>query len=165
MQTTTRNSTAVEFPPVSLIRRSMRRACSSPDAAHSLNSQTFESKMKRGKVRFRNDVCSDFHAALTGVGMDNLAKGNTSDIGLTGSTTGAGTFTGDWNADLPWWRENFRDRPYVVADRVFEYYEPAYEFATSRRTATAAGNSRTSSQPFAPTSIASRDAVSPHGTA
>ena len=59
--------------------------------------------------------------------MDNLAKGNTSDIGLSGSTTGAGTFTGDWNADQSWWRENFRDRPYVVADRLFEYYEPAYE--------------------------------------
>lgn len=63
-----------------------------------------------------------------GAEMDNLAKGNTSDIGLGGSTTGAGTFTGDWNSDQSWWRENFRDRPYVVADRVFEYYEPAYEF-------------------------------------
>jgi len=63
--------------------------------------------------------------------MDNLNKGNTSDIGLTGTATGAGTagqFSGDWNLDQAWWRENFRDRPYVVADRDFDYYEPGYRF-------------------------------------
>jgi len=64
----------------------------------------------------------------TGVGMDNLNKGNTSDIGLTGSTAGTGAISGDWNLDQQWWRENFRDRPYVSADRTFEYYEPGYVF-------------------------------------
>lgn len=63
-----------------------------------------------------------------GVTMDNLNKGNTSDIGLTGTTTGTGTFSGDWNLDQTWWRENFRDRPYVVADRDFDFYEPGYRF-------------------------------------
>jgi hypothetical protein len=66
-----------------------------------------------------------------GVKMDNLNKGNTSDIGLTGAATASGTagqFSGDWNLDQAWWRENFRDRPYVVADRNFDYYEPGYRF-------------------------------------
>jgi hypothetical protein len=61
--------------------------------------------------------------------MDNLNKGNTSDIGLTGTpTTGTGLFSGDWNLDQTWWRENFRDRPYVTADQRFEDYEPGYRF-------------------------------------
>ena len=60
--------------------------------------------------------------------MDNLNKGNTSDIGVT-PTTGTGTFSGDWNLDQSWWRENFQDRPYVTADRRFEDYEPGYRFA------------------------------------
>jgi hypothetical protein len=60
--------------------------------------------------------------------MDNLNKGNTSDIGVTGPTTGTGTFSGDWNLDQQWWRDNFRNRPYVTADRRFEDYEPGYRF-------------------------------------
>ena len=60
--------------------------------------------------------------------MDNLNKGNLSDIGMTGSSTGTGTFTGDWNQDQLWWRDNFRNRPYVSADRRFEDYEPGYRF-------------------------------------
>jgi hypothetical protein len=63
-----------------------------------------------------------------GVNMDNLNKGNTSDIGLTGTTTDTGSFTGDWNLDQQWWRENFTNRPYVSADRRFEDYEPGYRF-------------------------------------
>ncbi len=62
----------------------------------------------------------------TGVMMDNLAKGNTSDIGITGGSTG--TISGDWNVDQQWWRDNFRERPYVAADSVFESYEPGYQF-------------------------------------
>ena len=63
-----------------------------------------------------------------GVTMDNLNKGNLSDIGLTGSGATTGTFSGDWNLDEQWWRENFRNRPYVSADRRFEDYEPGYRF-------------------------------------
>jgi len=59
--------------------------------------------------------------------MDNLNKGNLSDVGLTGSAA-TGSFSGDWNLDQQWWRENFRDRPYVSADRRFEDYEPGYRF-------------------------------------
>ena len=59
---------------------------------------------------------------------DNLAKGNVSDVGLTGSGVNQGTFSGDWNLDQAWWRENFRNRPYVTADRRFEDYEPGYRF-------------------------------------
>lgn len=55
---------------------------------------------------------------------DNIAKGNTSDIGMTGTTS----TSGDWDLDQSWWRENFKDRPYVSADRSFEYYEPGYRF-------------------------------------
>jgi hypothetical protein len=59
---------------------------------------------------------------------DNLAKGNTSNIGLTGSVAND-ALRGDWNLDQAWWRENFSDRPYVSADRRFEDYEPGYRFA------------------------------------
>lgn len=58
---------------------------------------------------------------------DNLAKGNTSDVGITGSTSSS-PISGDWNLDQTWWRTNFRDRPYVTADRRFEDYEPGYRF-------------------------------------
>jgi hypothetical protein len=62
--------------------------------------------------------------------MDNLNKGNISDVDLTGQpVTGTGKFTGDWNLDQQWWRDNFRNRPYVTADRSFEDYEPGYRFA------------------------------------
>ena len=62
--------------------------------------------------------------------MDNLNKGNTSDIGVTGQpVTGTGKISGDWNLDQQWWRENFRDLPYVSADQRFEDYEPGYRFA------------------------------------
>ena len=59
---------------------------------------------------------------------DNLAKGNFSDVGLTGGAANPGSFSGDWNLDERWWRENFRNRPYVTADRRFEDYAPAYRF-------------------------------------
>ena len=64
----------------------------------------------------------------SGVKMDNLNKGNFSDIGTTGPAANTGSFSGDWNLDQQWWRENFRDRPYVSADRRFEDYEPGYRF-------------------------------------
>jgi hypothetical protein len=63
--------------------------------------------------------------------MDNLAKGNTSNIGLPmDSTPGidSDAFTSDWNRDRGWWMANYANRPYVSADRRFEDYEPAYQF-------------------------------------
>jgi hypothetical protein len=85
--------------------------------------------MNGGKMKYRHARCWTTQEELwTGVKMDNLNKGNTSDIGLTGTTTDTGSFSGDWNLDQQWWRENFRNRPYVSADRRFEDYEPGYRF-------------------------------------
>lgn len=65
-----------------------------------------------------------------------MAESNRSDE-LESSTAGsisgaagniAGTFTPDWQWDESWWRENFRDRPYVSDDRDFNYYSPAYRY-------------------------------------
>ena len=80
-------------------------------------------------MKYRHARCwSNREDFCIGVKMDNLNKGNTSDIGLTGTTTGTGSFTGDWNLDQQWWRENFSNRPYVSADQRFEDYEPGYRF-------------------------------------
>ena len=57
--------------------------------------------------------------------MDNLQNRNETNLG----TSSTGTFSGDWNRDLPWWRENYRNRPYATADRGFDDYEPGYRYA------------------------------------
>ncbi len=57
--------------------------------------------------------------------MANLE--NRSDPNL--ATTPIGTFSGDWTRDRGWWRENYRNRPYALADRSFEDYEPGYRYA------------------------------------
>ena len=33
-----------------------------------------------------------------------------------------------WADENRYWRENFRSRPYSVADRAYDYYEPAYRY-------------------------------------
>ena len=33
-----------------------------------------------------------------------------------------------WADESPYWRENFRSRPYAAADRGFEHYEPAFRY-------------------------------------
>lgn len=53
--------------------------------------------------------------------MENLNP--QTDLGTTGAT-----ITGDWTRDQDWWRDNFRNRPYVSADRGFDYYEPGYRY-------------------------------------
>jgi hypothetical protein len=57
--------------------------------------------------------------------MANLENRKETNLG----TTTSGAFSGDWKRDRGWWRENFRNRPYVVADRSFEDYEPGYRYA------------------------------------
>jgi len=57
--------------------------------------------------------------------MANLENRNQTDLG----TTPSGTFSGDWNRDRGWWQDNFRSRPYAMADRTFEDYEPGYRYA------------------------------------
>ena len=71
---------------------------------------------------------------------DNIAKGNTGDIGITDENTTSGrltdsmranpdSFSGDWTRDRNWWESNYMNRPYAAADRRFENYEPGYRFA------------------------------------
>ena len=70
--------------------------------------------------------------------MDDIAKGNSIDIGRTdintvpgfsgSSEVGSTPLTGDWTRDRDWWRSSFQNRPYATADRRFEDYEPGYRF-------------------------------------
>jgi hypothetical protein len=70
--------------------------------------------------------------------MDDIAKGNSIDIGRTdintvpgfsgSSEVGSKPLTGDWTRDRDWWRSSFQNRPYATADRRFEDYEPGYRF-------------------------------------
>jgi len=55
----------------------------------------------------------------------NIENRSETDLG----TTPSGTFSGDWSRDRGWWRDNFMNRPYAMADRTFEDYEPGYRFA------------------------------------
>lgn len=48
--------------------------------------------------------------------------------GTTGTTTGGTTGIGDWSTEEKWWRDNFSSRPYVRADRGFDYYRPGYRY-------------------------------------
>lgn len=70
--------------------------------------------------------------------VDEIAKGNSTDIGRTDSGTVPGMtgkadlstapLSGDWMKDRDWWRSSFSSRPYASADRRFEDYEPGYRF-------------------------------------
>src|SRR5215203_1700755 len=63
--------------------------------------------------------------------MADLAKGNTSDVGIPLDTSGgtvSDSLTGDWTRDRPWWENNYSNRPYSSADRTFNDYEPGYRF-------------------------------------
>lgn len=35
---------------------------------------------------------------------------------------------GDWGSEERFWRENWERRPYVTADRTFEFYRPGYRY-------------------------------------
>lgn len=71
--------------------------------------------------------------------MDEIAKGNSIDIGRTDINTVPGMsgtsdmstapLSGDWTKDRDWWRSSFHSRPYASADKPFEDYEPGYRFA------------------------------------
>ena len=41
------------------------------------------------------------------------------------ANTGLGT---DWLTEEQYWRSNWTDRPYVTADRGFDYYRPGYQY-------------------------------------
>ena len=46
---------------------------------------------------------------------------------LNPATSGTGLGT-DWLAEEQYWRTNWNDRPYVTADRGFDYYRPGYQY-------------------------------------
>ena len=48
------------------------------------------------------------------------------DTGTSRSTTE----TADWSTEESYWRSNFSSRPYVRADRGFDYYRPGYRYGT-----------------------------------
>ena len=48
------------------------------------------------------------------------------DILSTGTST-SGT-TGDWTNEDQYWRSNWNSRPYVSADRGYDFYRPGYQY-------------------------------------
>ena len=50
------------------------------------------------------------------------------EAGRTTSAGGGGL--GDWNTEERWWRDSWSTRPYVHADRGYDYYAPAYRYGT-----------------------------------
>ena len=50
----------------------------------------------------------------------------------TGTSTG-GTST-DWKTEEQYWRSNWNTRPYVSADRGYEYYQPGYRYGVESAT-------------------------------
>lgn len=52
--------------------------------------------------------------------LDKTRTTGTSGSGATGST--------DWSSERRFWEENYRNRPYVHADRAFDQYEPGYRY-------------------------------------
>ena len=45
----------------------------------------------------------------------------------TGTSTG-GVSSTDWNTEEQYWRSNWNTRPYVSADRGYDYYQPGYRY-------------------------------------
>ena len=48
---------------------------------------------------------------------DNLSTGT--------STSGTSS---DWNTEEQYWRSNWSTRPYITADRGYDYYQPGYRY-------------------------------------
>jgi hypothetical protein len=65
---------------------------------------------------------------------DRNEMGSTSRTGAATGTTGA-TDIADWTTEDAYWRQNYSSRPYVRADRGYEYYQPGYRygFESARR--------------------------------
>jgi hypothetical protein len=50
------------------------------------------------------------------------------DIDRTTTHPDTGVAGTDWGTERDYWRTNYQSRPYVSADRAFEYYEPGYRY-------------------------------------
>ena len=46
---------------------------------------------------------------------------------LSTNTPRSGT-SNDWRTEEQYWRDNWTNRPYVSADRGFDYYRPGYQY-------------------------------------
>jgi hypothetical protein len=68
---------------------------------------------------FTKNSVADMAAANPGINM-----------GTTGSLHDVQWGTEEWGAVDAHWRESFHTRPYVHADRGYEYYQPAYRYGT-----------------------------------
>jgi len=53
-----------------------------------------------------------------------MANRDDLDMGMNRDAVGAQ----DWSSEETYWRGNFTTRPYVSADREFEYYRPGYRY-------------------------------------
>ncbi len=64
--------------------------------------------------------------------FDNLPSGNSGiNTGTTGSLHDTAFGTSGWQAtDDEHWRTQYASRPYVQADRSYDYYAPAYRYGT-----------------------------------
>jgi hypothetical protein len=64
--------------------------------------------------------------------FDNMPGGNPGiNMGTTGSMHDVTWGTEEWGAtDQEHWRQHYSGRPYVRADRGYDYYEPAYRYGT-----------------------------------
>lgn len=59
--------------------------------------------------------------------MADINKGGELYTGSGSGVTGTGAL-GDWTPEEAYWRANWSGRPYVSADRNFDYYRPGYRF-------------------------------------
>ena len=50
----------------------------------------------------------------------------------TGASTGGTSI--DWKTEEQYWRGNWNTRPYVSADRGYEYYQPGYRYGVESAT-------------------------------
>lgn len=64
--------------------------------------------------------------------MADFNKPTVADMAAANPGTDAGTSGSvriiDWGPQDEYWRDNYGSRPYALADRGYEYYQPAYKY-------------------------------------
>src|SRR5947199_4185708 len=64
--------------------------------------------------------------------MADFDKPSAGDMAAANPGTDAGTSGSlrivDWGVQDEYWRDNYGSRPYTLADRGYEYYQPAYKY-------------------------------------
>jgi hypothetical protein len=69
---------------------------------------------------------------IAGAGMSNRDVNPSQGFKATDQQLGV-----DWATEETYWRENWRSRPHIKADRAFEFYQPGYRYGFE-----SAGNNR-----------------------